>query len=141
MRKLVFDTSEAKFLLYSKGFLAGEVALPEKGITFFPPSYDFSGDAGAFIRMRIDFCDGDALGALRKVVDFWRADPNAHALKLVIPGESPRGIEVVPCGKWLAWFFDDTPVGYGPVEITFCARELPASDEPRHSDPQPWVVE
>ena len=139
-KNLVFPHKSCKFLLYSKGFKVGEVEFPTKGATFFPPEYDFERGRVVY-KIRADFADGQVLAQVRRAVDFWRADPNSHSLRLVVPGEDPLGTQVVPCGRWLAWFFDDAPVGYGPVEMTFCAEEFPHSAPRHYSDSEPWVVE
>jgi len=59
----------------------------------------------------------------------------------MLPGESARGYEVIPHGNWRAWFFDDEPQGYGPVEAQFISTEKPDMAPEQLSDAQPWVVE
>ncbi|RKZ34054.1 hypothetical protein DRQ33_02990 [bacterium] len=141
--QLVFpQTTGGKFILYSKGFKVGEIELPSRGLTFFPPEPDFSDEQNRhIIRIRFDFLDNAGMRAVREALNFFTDDPTNHILRLVIPGEEPRGITVEPHGRWRSWFLDDVPQGYGPVEATFITTENPKFDSPAFSDTEPWVVE
>lgn len=136
------ETQGGRFVLYSCGSKVGEVALPEKGITYFPPEVEITGSGARLIlRLRLDFADGEALAAIRRVLRFWQDDPHRHSLRLVLPGERGRGYEVVPDGRWRAWFFDDEPKGYGPVELQFASSDVVDVSEPAFCEVTPWVVE
>ncbi|MCD6595567.1 hypothetical protein J7L68_07835, partial [bacterium] len=67
--------------------------------------------------------------------------PNAHSLKLVIPAEEIRGIEIIPYGRWREWFFDNIPQGYGPIEIMFATSDNLKITETHFTNAEPWVVE
>ncbi len=141
--ELLFPTvKSAKFVLYSCGFNFGGISLPERGVTFFPPEQKFTdGSIQSQIRIRFDFLDGDGMSAVRQALLFYQNDPARHSLRLIIPGESPGGYDVEPYGQWRAWFIDDEPQGYGPVEAVFITTESPAVAEPDFSNIEPWVVE
>ena len=133
---------EAKFILFSNGRKIKEIPLPQKGVTYFPPEQMFSdGEMSILIRIRFDFLDGNGMSILRRVVQFLNDDPWKHKIRLVIPGESSHGYEVEPHGHWRAWFFDDTPQGYGPVEVMFISKESSAAAQECYSEMEPWVVE
>ncbi len=141
-KELLFDNISAKIILYSNGFDVGEIALPEKGITFFPPEPNFSdGEPQYIIRMRFDFANRATMKAIREALLFYESDPNAHSLKLVIPAEEIRGIEIIPYGRWREWFFDNIPQGYGPIEIMFATSDNLKITETHFTNAEPWVVE
>jgi len=141
--QLLFPQStNAKFLLYSCGSKIGEIALPQKGITFFPPERKSENDKLTLIfHIRLNFADGEQIEDIRRVVQFSDEDPWRHKIRLVIPGENPAGYEVKPYGNWKAWFFDDIPQGYGPVEMQFISEERPNVASSRFCEAFPWVVE
>ena len=141
-KELLFDNISAKIILYSKGFNVGEITFQQKGITFFPPEPNFiDGEPKHIIRMRFDFADSDSMKSIREALLFYESDPNAHSLKLVIPGEGTRGIDVVPYGRWKEWFFDNIPQGYGPIEIMFATSDDLKIVESNFANAEPWIVE
>jgi len=83
----------------------------------------------------------DGMSAVRQALLFYQDDPARHSIRLLIPGESSRGYDVEPYGQWRAWFIDDEPQGYGPVEAIFITTESPAVAESDFSNIEPWVVE
>lgn len=134
--------SGGKFILYSNGSEVGEVTLPVAGVTYFPPEHKFiEGQYSLAIRIRFDFLDGDGMEILRRVVRFHHDDPWRHGLRLIIPGESEKGYKVVPYGNWKAWFIDDEPQGYGPVEAQFTSSDVSDIVEEKYSNSEPWVVD
>jgi len=140
--QLLFGQNSARFLLYSCGFKVGEIPLPLAGITYFPPEQKFNDDEmSMIIRIRFDFADGNGMEILRRVVQFYHDDIYRHSIRLVIPGECENGYDVKPYGQWRAWFLDDEPIGYGPVEAMFITSQRQDIAQQRYSDTQPWVVE
>ncbi len=142
-KQLLFPQSKAgKFLLYSCRSKIGEISLPSKGITYFPPEHEFSeGKQTMIFRIRFDFADGSVLLILRKIIQFLTKDPWRHRIRMVIPGDNPHGYEVEPHGNWKAWFFDDIPQGYGPLLVEFISCADGVASLPAFSDALPWVVE
>ncbi len=141
--QLLFSNVKAgKFVLFSDGSKVGEIALPAAGITYFPPEPKFADSEMSLIfRIRFDFLDGDGMEILRRVVQFHHDDKYKHKLRLVIPGDSENGYEVEPYGNWRAWFLDDEPIGYGPVEAQFISAEIPKAAQEIFSNAEPWIVE
>ncbi len=141
--QLLFSNVKAgKFVLFSNGSKVGEIALPTAGITYFPPEPKISdGEMLLIFRIRFDFLDGNGMELLRRIVQFHYDDKYKHKLRFVVPGDSEKGYEVEPYGNWRAWFLDDEPIGYSPVEAQFISAEPIAVSEEKYSDAQPWLVE
>lgn len=141
--QLLFTNTESpKFVLFSNNSKVGEILLPIAGVTYFPPEPKFSDEQMSLIfRIRFDFLDGDGMELLRRVVRFHHDDPYRHRLRLIVPGDCDEGYEVEPYGQWRAWFIDDEPIGYGPVEAQFISLQPPAVASKNFSEAQPWIVE
>ena len=139
---LFLNDSAGKFVLYSNSSRVGEVMLPIAGVTYFPPEHIFiEGKSSLILKIRFDFLDGDGMEILRRVVRFYHDDQWRHELRLIIPGESEKGYNVIPYGNWKAWFIDDEPQGYGPVEAQFKSSDVSDIAEEEYSNSEPWMVD